>query len=250
MEKKSFENTFLVRTYHKLYIRFGEGFSVVLGIMAFFFVTCGLFIGVLGRGWLAAWIFVFVGLLFSIFPIISYLLGRFGVQNNLTDDVPTTADSAASFPHHEIPPLDEATIKAIEFEAALARKKVIERENARRELKEKNQLEKQREEARQATRNRQQELNRKNKAVHHSQRSQNFNAEYFKQERFQQSPQISKGFFQGITDKASLRKRYLDLLKIYHPDNQTGDIEITRSLQKEYQELVTFFEAYEKHQSK
>ena len=35
-------------------------------------------------------------------------------------------------------------------------------------------------------------------------------------------------WFKGVHSEEELTKRYKDLLKIYHPDNQTGDTEITR----------------------
>ena len=41
-------------------------------------------------------------------------------------------------------------------------------------------------------------------------------------------------WFKGVQSEEELTKRYKDLLKIYHPDNQTGDTEITKQIQEEY----------------
>lgn len=48
-------------------------------------------------------------------------------------------------------------------------------------------------------------------------------------------------YFNGVTDKASLKKRYHELLKIYHPDNQNGDTETVQRIQKEYEYLEHTF---------
>lgn len=52
--------------------------------------------------------------------------------------------------------------------------------------------------------------------------------------------QIEEGgrvFFKGITDGVSLRKRYKELMKIYHPDNANGDSETLLAITKEYERL-------------
>ncbi len=78
--------------------------------------------------------------------------------------------------------------------------------------------------------------------------SQNFDGNYFKQERFQYHAVIKKTppsypivFFKGVEKEEDLRKRYRELLKIYHPDNQSGDQELTQSIQKEYEYLQSYF---------
>ncbi len=78
--------------------------------------------------------------------------------------------------------------------------------------------------------------------------SQNFDSNYFKQERFQYHTVLKKPppsypivFFKGIEKEEDLRKRYRELLKIYHPDNQSGDQELTQSIQKEYEYLQSYF---------
>lgn len=49
-------------------------------------------------------------------------------------------------------------------------------------------------------------------------------------------------YFTGIKDADSLKKRYHDLLKIYHPDNQNGDTSTVQQIQKEYDLLKKRFE--------
>lgn len=44
-------------------------------------------------------------------------------------------------------------------------------------------------------------------------------------------------YFTGVNDMKSLKKRYRDLLKIYHPDNQNGDSSVSRQIQEEYESL-------------
>lgn len=49
-------------------------------------------------------------------------------------------------------------------------------------------------------------------------------------------------FFRGVNNVMALKKRYKDLLKIYHPDNICGDQEILLKINKEYEELRNKFE--------
>lgn len=48
-------------------------------------------------------------------------------------------------------------------------------------------------------------------------------------------------YFAGVNDMKSLKKRYRDLLKIYHPDNQNGDSSVSRQIQEEYESLSKKF---------
>jgi len=48
---------------------------------------------------------------------------------------------------------------------------------------------------------------------------------------------VVSGYFAGVTDIASLKKRYRELLKIYHPDNQNGDTTVSRQIREEYDAL-------------
>lgn len=49
-------------------------------------------------------------------------------------------------------------------------------------------------------------------------------------------------FFLGVKDELSLKKRYKDLLKLYHPDNMNGDVNAMQAINKEYHELKRKFE--------
>ncbi len=54
-----------------------------------------------------------------------------------------------------------------------------------------------------------------------------------------EEPKVVRGdlFFCGVTDQASLKKRYKDLIKIYHPDNANGDNGTLLEITREYEEL-------------
>ena len=45
-------------------------------------------------------------------------------------------------------------------------------------------------------------------------------------------------FFMGVGNEKSLRKRYKDLIKIYHPDNLNGDTGTIQEINREYQVLM------------
>lgn len=49
--------------------------------------------------------------------------------------------------------------------------------------------------------------------------------------------------FRGVTNELSLKKRYKDLMKIYHPDNIAGDTGIVQEISKQYEEMQTQFRA-------
>ena len=63
-------------------------------------------------------------------------------------------------------------------------------------------------------------------------------------ERAVKESNIVKGelFFSGVGSKQSLKKRYKDLIKIYHPDNITGDQETLLVIQREYEDLLSYYE--------
>lgn len=44
-------------------------------------------------------------------------------------------------------------------------------------------------------------------------------------------------FFAGVGNQLALKKRYKDLLKIYHPDNLAGDKEMMQQISREYERL-------------
>ena len=61
----------------------------------------------------------------------------------------------------------------------------------------------------------------------------------------QQPPKqnVVKGelFFSGVGSKQSLKKRYKDLIKIYHPDNLDGDNNTIQEINREYDQLSKVF---------
>ena len=54
-------------------------------------------------------------------------------------------------------------------------------------------------------------------------------------------------FFRGVNNMVALKKRYKDLMKIYHPDNSCGDQEILIKINAEYEELKDRFDYVGKH---
>lgn len=46
---------------------------------------------------------------------------------------------------------------------------------------------------------------------------------------------ITRALFCGVNNPLTLRKRYKDLLKIFHPDNLCGDAEIVQMINREYE---------------
>lgn len=67
-------------------------------------------------------------------------------------------------------------------------------------------------------------------------------------EKQKRTPAISvrKGsagvFFVGVDDSNTLKKRYKDLIKIYHPDNVAGDKSTLQEINSEYAKLRVIFE--------
>ena len=47
-------------------------------------------------------------------------------------------------------------------------------------------------------------------------------------------------FFKGITNQLALKKRYKDLIKIFHPDNVDGDNWVILEINKEYDYLSQY----------
>lgn len=52
-----------------------------------------------------------------------------------------------------------------------------------------------------------------------------------------QIEELGSIFFKGVTDGPALKKRYKELLKIYHPDNADGDSVTVLAINKEYERL-------------
>ena len=49
-------------------------------------------------------------------------------------------------------------------------------------------------------------------------------------------------FFKGVRNQAGLKKRYKELMKIFHPDNLGGDTETVGQISREYEKLKLYFE--------
>ena len=68
----------------------------------------------------------------------------------------------------------------------------------------------------------------------------------FESKNYQQKVEFNsvvKGdiFFSGVGSKQSLKKRYKDLIKIYHPDNLDGDNNTIQEINREYDHLRKVF---------
>lgn len=48
-------------------------------------------------------------------------------------------------------------------------------------------------------------------------------------------------FFIGVSDKKGLKKRYKDLIKMFHPDNLAGDKATLQEINREYESLKQIF---------
>ena len=45
-------------------------------------------------------------------------------------------------------------------------------------------------------------------------------------------------FFKGVTSETGLKKRYKDLIKVFHPDNFNGDNDTLQNINREYETLL------------
>ena len=55
--------------------------------------------------------------------------------------------------------------------------------------------------------------------------------------QYDSSAYDNTSFFRGVDSELSLRKRYKDLLKIFHPDNKCGDTKTLLLIQTEYERI-------------
>ncbi len=61
---------------------------------------------------------------------------------------------------------------------------------------------------------------------------------------YKSNKRINAGmYFLGVHDELSLKKRYRDLLKLFHPDSMNGDVDAMQAINKEYNELKKKYEA-------
>ncbi len=56
------------------------------------------------------------------------------------------------------------------------------------------------------------------------------------------SVRLEGGLFGGVNSLLALKKRYKDLMKIYHPDNLCGDHEMVKQINAEYERLRDEYE--------
>ncbi len=63
--------------------------------------------------------------------------------------------------------------------------------------------------------------------------------EDFEEEEYEEpSREVSPGFFTDCRDQASIRRRYRDLCRVYHPDSGNGSAEIFNRITEEYERLT------------
>lgn len=60
------------------------------------------------------------------------------------------------------------------------------------------------------------------------------NRQHMEQEELLLSENMVRRLFADINNSLALRKRYRDLIKIFHPDNMFGDEELVQMINKEY----------------
>ena len=65
---------------------------------------------------------------------------------------------------------------------------------------------------------------------------------YYKKEMVSMNSDSTSILFRGINGPLTLKKRYRELLKIFHPDNLSGDMDMVQLINKEYERLKKEFE--------
>ncbi len=66
--------------------------------------------------------------------------------------------------------------------------------------------------------------------------------EHEKKVQLQPLPVNAEMFFVGVDNKKALKRRYKELLKIYHPDNLAGDTAMIQEINREYDRLSKKYE--------
>ncbi|MBD5465149.1 MAG: hypothetical protein HDR22_04940 [Lachnospiraceae bacterium] len=56
-------------------------------------------------------------------------------------------------------------------------------------------------------------------------------------------------FFKGVTNPLGLKKRYKDLIKIFHPDNLFGDTETITKINLEYEKMREYLQVTNKYEA-
>ena len=65
---------------------------------------------------------------------------------------------------------------------------------------------------------------------------------YYMKEKVAMNADSINVFFRGINGPLTLKKRYRELLKIFHPDNLSGDMDMVQLINKEYERLKKEFD--------
>lgn len=249
-----------LRILHKrVHRRLGDNLYLVMGIMSVLLVFSGLVIGLLGRGWAGAWFLVMLGLMTGFFPCLSILMEseKKPVQKKPEPVVIQSDRVESPMQRKRRREQDEASKKAIELEALIAREQIKKRdEQRRREAELLKQEERIRSEFRARERQRIIDEKRRQKQKE-KERRENNERESAKWDKASASgnvirPNASRkkkapGYFEGVSSYSELKKRYKELMKKYHPDNGGNNPEIMLKIQKEYDEFERFFKSYEKH---
>ncbi len=61
-----------------------------------------------------------------------------------------------------------------------------------------------------------------------------FAEEQAQEKQILETSSVAEVLFRGVTNPLALRKRYRDLVKIFHPDNTFGDAELAQLINKEF----------------
>lgn len=64
----------------------------------------------------------------------------------------------------------------------------------------------------------------------------------YESQGFSHHSQVAEMMFSGVNSYLTLKKRYKDLMKMFHPDNVTGDHEMVQIITREYEELKRAYE--------
>ena len=65
---------------------------------------------------------------------------------------------------------------------------------------------------------------------------------YHEKQSFSHHSGVEEMLFSGVNSYLTLKKRYKDLMKMFHPDNVTGDHEMVQIITREYEELKKAYE--------
>lgn len=269
------KNKFLRRLNRGMKRRLGENIYMIIGIMAILLVFSGLVVGLLGRGWLGAWFLVLLGLILGFFPALSFIM----TQNVVSSVKAEKEEAKLRREERKRQSSEEQKRQAVEFEAMLARARLKKEEQHKKEMEEvreriladyqmrmaaKELKAKEEKRLEQERRNNEEKERMQRRKLEEERQRQKIFQSYMENggsegTRFRSTGgnvykketvgMAKKGYFEGVTDSESLKRRYRELMKKYHPDNGQGEdnTEIIMVIQQEYKEFERFFKSYEKH---